>query len=139
VVTARVTHTHPDAVAGAVVVAVAAAVAPGDVFAEVLRHTAPGDVRDAVELAAGLRDPAEVAATLGTGARTSALDTVPLALWIAARHADDCAEAVWTAAALADDVDTVCAIVGGIVASWTGLDGIPAQWRAAVEPLPSWV
>jgi hypothetical protein len=35
-------------------------------------------------------------------------------------------------------VDTTCAIAGGIVAAHTGLDGIPAGWLSAREPLPPW-
>lgn len=132
---ASVTHTHPDGVAGAVAVAV-----PGDLFAEVLRHTPPGRVRDGVEKAAVLDvPPRDAAATLGTGARVSAPDSVPFALWAAARHLDDYAGALREVAALADDVDTLCAIVGGVVAARVGVDGIPARWRASVEPLPNWV
>ncbi len=37
------------------------------------------------------------------------------------------------------DVDTTCAIVGGIVAARVGMAGIPAAWRAASEALPEWV
>jgi ADP-ribosylglycohydrolase len=37
------------------------------------------------------------------------------------------------------DVDTTCAITGGIVAAYTGLDGIPADWLSAREPLPGWL
>ena len=34
------------------------------------------------------------------------------------------------------DTDTICAMVGGIVVGTVGLAGIPADWRAAREPLP---
>jgi ADP-ribosylglycohydrolase len=142
---ARVTHTHPQGVAGAVATAVAASLAAsgapvGELFAAVLEHTPQGPVRDGVERAATLDlAPAGAAAVLGTGSRQSAPDTVPLALWIAAQHLDDYAEAVWTAAAVAEDVDTVCAIVGGIVAGRLGSAGVPGEWRTACEPLPPWV
>jgi ADP-ribosylglycohydrolase len=75
----------------------------------------------------------------GTGRQVSAPDTVPLALWVVARHPDDYEEAIWTVAPLAEDVDTLCAIVGGIIAGRVGEDGIPAAWRQAAEPLPGWV
>ena len=39
---------------------------------------------------------------------------------------------------LRGDVDTTCAIVGGIVAAHVGLDGLPERWRAVCEPLPDW-
>jgi hypothetical protein len=29
-------------------------------------------------------------------------------------------------------------MVGGIVALYTGGEGIPAEWRNACEPLPTW-
>ncbi|MGB3437427.1 MAG: ADP-ribosylglycohydrolase family protein [Actinophytocola sp.] len=137
-VAAAVTHTHPEGVAGAVAVAVAAAVAPENLFAEVLRHTPPGEVRSGIEKAATLAGtPEDAAAQLGTGGRVSAPDTVPLALWVVARHPADYEEAVWEVAALAEDVDTLCAIVGGIIAARVGEAGIPQLWRESVEPLPS--
>ncbi len=145
-VSARVTHTHPEGVAGAVATAVAASLAAsgapvGELFAAVLAHTPPGEVADGVRVATTIAeaDPADAAAALGTGRRVSAADTVPLALWVAARHLDDFAEAVWTAAPVAEDVDTVCAIVGGIVAARVGTRGVPARWRSSCEPLPPWV
>lgn len=140
VTAATVTHTHPEGVAGAVAVAVAAAVPPEHLFAEVLRHTPPGEVRAAIEKAATLdATPEDAAAELGTGGRVSAPDTVPLALWVVARHPRAYEDAVWEVAALAEDVDTLCAIVGGIVAARVGTDGIPLTWRQSVEPLPGWV
>jgi len=140
-VAARVTHTHPEGVAGAIATAVAAAVEPARLYDEVLRHTPPGAVHDGVRLAASMAgaDPEDAAEALGTGRQVSAPDTVPLALWVVARHPNDYAEAVWTVAALAEDVDTLCAIVGGILAGRLGEDAIPPAWRAATEPLPSWV
>jgi ADP-ribosylglycohydrolase len=36
------------------------------------------------------------------------------------------------------DIDTNAAMVGGIVASYTGIEAIPASWIEAREPLPSW-
>lgn len=145
---ARVTHTHPQGVAGAVATAVAAAfvadwdvVRPNDLLTEVLRYTPPGQVYDGIVTAAAMLGApvADVAAAVGTGRHVSAPDTVPLALWVAATHHGDFEEAVWTAAEVAEDVDTVCAIVGGIVAGRTGEQGIPIPWRQATEGLPSWV
>ncbi|WP_042403141.1 ADP-ribosylglycohydrolase family protein [Streptacidiphilus carbonis] len=37
------------------------------------------------------------------------------------------------------DVDTTCAITGGVVAARTGLDGVPEAWRMRREALPVWV
>jgi ADP-ribosylglycohydrolase len=67
------------------------------------------------------------------------MDTVPFALWCAAGHHDDLVEALWTTVLPGGDLDTTCAIVGGVVAARTGLHAVPADWLAACEPLPDWV
>jgi ADP-ribosylglycohydrolase len=148
---ARVTHTHPEAVAGAVAVAVATACAArgrvqpltgAQLLAAVEELTPPGQVRSGVAEARRLLDQphaAYAAHRLGNGRQVSAVDTVPFALWCAARHLEDFEEAQWACASAGGDVDTTCAIVGGIVASRVGTAGIPATWRAACEALPDWV
>jgi ADP-ribosylglycohydrolase len=82
-------------------------------------------------------DVATVAAVLGCGRRTSAHDTVPFTLWAAARHLDDYERAFWTTARAGGDVDTNCAIVGGIIAGRLGGEP-PATWTRRTEPLPEW-
>ncbi|GAA4847866.1 hypothetical protein GCM10023235_25850 [Kitasatospora terrestris] len=148
--TAVITHTHPQAVDGAVAVAVAAAFAarsreepigPAEFLGEVAGLTPDGAVRRAVEEAAALvtvADTGTAARLLGNGSRVSALDTVPFALLVAARHLDDYPAAVWATVSAGGDVDTTAAIVGGIVAARTGTAGVPAAWSAAREPLPGW-
>lgn len=145
---AEVTHAHPEAIAGAVAVAVAAALAarqerpdPRAFLDQVLQLTPPGRVHDGIWAARGLAHVphAKVAVhELGNGRYTSAEDTVPYTLWAAARHLDDFEQAIWTTASTGGDIDTTCAIVGGIVAAHTGTDGLPAHWLAAREPLPAW-
>jgi ADP-ribosylglycohydrolase len=145
-VSAEVTHTHPEGIAGAVATAVAAALAASgapaaELLDSVLAHTPPGKVHDGIQTATTLpaSDPTSAAATLGTGRRLSAPDTVPLALWLAANHLDDYAGAIQTAAPIAEDTDTVCAMVGGIIAGRVGRKGIPTKWRESCEPLPTWI
>ncbi|MES0832899.1 ADP-ribosylglycohydrolase family protein [Nocardiopsis tropica] len=147
-VTARVTHTHPEAVDGAVAVAVAAslvagggAAAPGPLLDGVLERLPPGRMREAVRGARLLlvtADPVGAARALGNGSRVSALDTVPFTLWAAARYRSGFASAMWATAAAGGDVDTTCAIVGGILGA--GLPGgrVPAEWAERTEPLPGW-
>ncbi len=147
---AEVTHTHPEAVAGAVAVAVAAARAAHartepltgmQLLDTVLQHTPPSRVREAaIEARALLDQPhAELAAhRLGNGRQVSALDTVPFTLWCAARNLTDYQAALWACASVGGDVDTTCAIVGGIVAARVGTEGIPPEWRDQVETLPAW-
>lgn len=141
---AEPTHAHPDGAAGAVAVAAAAAlVATGArgraLIAEVARVTPPGHTRDRLARAADLdlaADPVAAGAELGTGLDVAAHDTVPFAVWVAARHVDSYEDALWTATAQLGDRDTLGAIVGGIVVLATGVDAIPLLWREATEPLP---
>ncbi|RSM55241.1 hypothetical protein DMH03_34300 [Amycolatopsis sp. WAC 01376] len=145
---AEVTHTHPDGVAGAIAVAVAASLAapptppsPADFLDQVLRRVPPGRVRDGVLAArelAHVPSSATAAHELGNGSHTGAHDTVPFTLWAAARHLDDYEQAFWATASAGGDVDTTCAIVGGIVAARVGVEGLPWSWRAACESLPEW-
>ncbi|NUS90330.1 MAG: ADP-ribosylglycohydrolase family protein, partial [Streptomyces sp.] len=59
-------------------------------------------------------------------------------LWSAARSLGDYERAFWTTAQVGGDVDTTCAIVGGVIAS--GKAGAPpAAWVERTEPLPDWV
>ncbi|MFE6054753.1 ADP-ribosylglycohydrolase family protein [Kitasatospora sp. NPDC056446] len=148
--TAVITHVHPQAVDGAIAVAVAAAYAvrartesmtPTAFLEAVVELTPYGVVREALAEAVRLLaepDARAVARLLGNGSRTSAVDTVPYALWCAARNLADYRAAVWEAIAAGGDMDTVAAITGGVVAAHTGTHGIPASWIAAREPLPGW-
>lgn len=79
--------------------------------------------------------PFTVASQVGNGLEISAQDTVPFCLWLAASRIDDYAEALWIAARVGGDIDTNCAIIGGIVSLSVGLDGIPQKWRDCRETL----
>lgn len=93
-----------------------------------------GRARDMLDYA----DAATVAAVLGCGRRTSAHDTVPFALWSAARALTDYETAFWTTAQVGGDVDTTCAIVGGVLAAGKA-GGPPVAWTRQVEDLPEWL
>lgn len=137
---ARVTHTHPEAVAAAVA-ASETELSPGRFLDTVLDHTPRGGVRDGIGAARRLltiADPVLAARALGNGRNTAAHDTVPFTLWAAARHLDDLEQAIWTTATAGGDVDTTCAIVGGILGGRTGLGGLPRDWLRRTEPLPGW-
>jgi ADP-ribosylglycohydrolase len=149
---AVVTHTHPEAAAGAIAVALAAAWAARlgaagkrptipDFLDRVQAGVPHSDVRAGLRRARGLRPDAPVAeavALLGNGRDISAPDTVPFALYCAARYLDDYEEALWYALSGLGDRDTTGAIAGSVVAAYTGAEGIPAEWRASREPLPAW-
>jgi ADP-ribosylglycohydrolase len=148
-ISAYPTHQHREAVVGAMAVAAAAALAGspgGPPSAEALLDGVIALVPKSA-VAAGLRrardmldygDAATVAAVLGCGRRTTAHDTVPFALWSAARALGDYERAFWTTAQVGGDVDTTCAIVGGIVAA-DRAGAPPAEWTARTEPLPGWM
>lgn len=155
---AEPTHAHPDGAAGAVAVAVAAAIAtvgelPRDaMIGEVARWTPAGPTRDRLLRAdqLGLAFDVQFAGEeLGTGANVTSRDTVPFSVWAAVRHLDSYEDALWTATAhpgldlapnvisnFAIDRDTVGAIVGSIVVCATGVEGIPLLWREATERIP---
>lgn len=141
---AEPTHAHPDGQAGAIAVAVAAAAAcrrptGRDLLAETIEHTPPGATRDGLAKALTLPleyDPRTAAAALGTGALVISSDTIPYALWCAARHLDSYEDAMWTTVSGLGDRDTTCAMAGGVVALAVGREGIPSAWHAAREPLP---
>lgn len=143
------THQHPEAVAGAVAVTVAAALAadpagpddPAALLSAVLDLVPTGSVHEGITGARDMLDCADaaaVAAVLGCGRRTSAQDTVPFALWSATRHLGDYEGAFWTTARAGGDVDTTCAIVGGIVGARPGGEP-PHTWVRQTEALPGWV
>ncbi|WP_433224350.1 ADP-ribosylglycohydrolase family protein [Dactylosporangium sp. CS-047395] len=146
VLSAEVTHRHPEGVAGAVAVALAAAYAAGDpsptgLLRLVLHHLPPSDVRDGIGRATRIApetDPRAAAAELGNGSHALAQDTVPFALWVAAGHLEDYPKALEACVVAGGDVDSMCAITGGIVAARTGTGGIPDNWIVAREPLPDW-
>ncbi|MFC7308159.1 ADP-ribosylglycohydrolase family protein [Streptomyces monticola] len=148
---ARVTHAHPEGVAGAVAVAVAASLCarkdqqplPADAFIrQVMAHTPQGAVHDGLGQAAALpasTTSTEAARVLGNGSRVRADDTVPYAVWCAAQNSDDLTQALWETAQGLGDVDTTCAIAGGIVAARTGVERVSSEWLRRSEPLPDWV
>ncbi|MGC5345377.1 ADP-ribosylglycohydrolase family protein [Streptomyces sp. DT171] len=143
------THQHREAVVGAMAVAAAASLAAAPdgpptptglldgVIALLPRSAVEAGLRRARDLL-DYRDPATVAAVLGNGRRTSAHDTVPFALWSAARSLGDFEEAFWVTAQAGGDIDTTCAIVGGITASGA-VGAPPARWLARTEELPDWL
>jgi ADP-ribosylglycohydrolase len=89
--------------------------------------------------------PEIAAELLGNGARVTCQDTVPFCLWVAAWCLHDYPGAVAACVDGAGDVDTTCAIAGGVVGAFTGRGrrdgvlGIPLSWIEQREPLPTTV
>lgn len=138
------THAHPDGVAGAVAVAVAASRVfagerdPRALLEAVVEYTPAGPTRDGVRRAIALLGAEHItaAAELGNGSHVLASDTIPFSIWCAASHLDDFVRACWCCVEAEGDIDTTCAIAGGIIVGATGLAGIPEEWRKSREPLP---
>lgn len=139
---AEITHAHPEAQAGAMAVAAATALAPmkaalgGARFWDPLLELVPaGRTHERIAEAAriGPEDHQQAASVLGTGGQLAAFDTVPFCLWVVANHGFDYELALWTTVAGLGDMDTTCAIVGGIVALAAE---IPPAWLDRREPLP---
>ncbi len=153
---AQVTHLHPEGVIGAVAVALAAGraaharltgtrPAPKEFITAVLDRLDDGDTSRQIRRARDLLGaPVEEAANeLGNGSLVTAQNTVPFTMWVAATYLDDYPTAIATCIAADGDIDTTSAIVGGIVAAYTGghpdpVAGVPQMWLAAREPLPDW-
>lgn len=146
---AEVTHAHPDGQAGAIAVALAAAWACNngeritsssrrELLEFVVEHTPDGQTRMGVAKALSLPERASVqlaVSVLGNGHQLISSDTVPFALWCAARHLDDFVEAMWTTVSGLGDRDTTCAIAGGIVALGSGRNSLPEEWLRSRELL----
>lgn len=148
---AEVTHAHPEGIAGAVAVAIAAAQAARlhggtppscpDFLALVRPFLPSGQVAEGIQQAQNLppgTTAREAARVLGSGYNATAPDTVPFALWCAGASLGHYEEALWLTAGGLGDSDTNCAMVGGIISLFTGPDGMPQTWRQAREPLPDW-
>jgi ADP-ribosylglycohydrolase len=146
---AEITHAHEEGIAGAIAVAVAAALAwqqrkaqgaLGPSWIAMVRDAIPsGYTRDAVGEALDVASDAttmEAARALGNGSGVTAPDTVPLCVWLVAHASNDFEQAMWRTVSALGDRDTTCAIVGGILAFRTGREGIPLRWLHSRERLP---
>lgn len=150
---AEVTHSHSEGTAGAIAVAVAAAVAsrqkqsksvsgPRSFLQEVIGHVPNSEVRDRLEFAYNEFGPGvdrfTLVEKLGNGSRVTAQDTVPLCLWMAGKYLNNYEDALYETVAVLGDMDTNCAIVGGIVAANVGIQCIPPEWQRSTEEWPAW-
>ncbi len=148
----EITHTNQEAIAGAVTVAVASAIAyqfrgkpkPSrqDFIRQIIENVPESQLSAKLYQALNLPMSASVQlviSALGNGKNLLAIDTVPFVVWCAGGHLDNFEEAFWTTLSGLGDRDTNCAIVCGIVACSTGIDGIPESWIQSREPLPQWI
>lgn len=144
---AAVTHSHDEAVAGAVAVALAACFCTRcgiskerpeaeALYRFILEHTPDGEVKRLIKKATTLPqnyDVRTIVAALGNGLRLTAQDTVPFALWCVAGSMSSYSAAIWKGISGLGDRDTIGAIIGSIVVMATGHEAIPEQWLAQTE------
>ncbi|MFK7822301.1 MAG: ADP-ribosylglycohydrolase family protein [Planctomycetaceae bacterium] len=142
---AEVTHSHAEGQEGAVAVALAAAWAvnndpknAADMLPWIIEH-----LDNSTAVCTGIKTAMEfeldawafdVANKVGCGDQVTAQDTVPFCLWMSAATLNDFEDAMWTTARIGGDIDTNCAIVGGIVAA-ARTEPIPEAWLSKREPL----
>jgi diguanylate cyclase (GGDEF)-like protein len=138
-----ITHLHPEGLAGSEAVAAAASIAAKDnhftgtaFLKEVSRFVSNSQVRDGILRAINIppNELQKAILELGTDNPFTVMSTVPFALWCAAHHLNDFEGALWSAASGLNPRDTICAMVGGIVA--LSCERIPQEWLKRCEPLP---
>ncbi|MGJ3237103.1 MAG: ADP-ribosylglycohydrolase family protein [Anaerolineae bacterium] len=147
---AEITHAHEEGIAGAIAVAVAAAIAVqfkslntmgrADFIDAILPHVPTSEVKSGIKRARDIRSHVidHVIGMIGNGYRITAQDTVPFVLWCAGETLGRFVDAMWLTASGLGDVDTNCAMVGGIVSLSIDKNAIPEDWIKQREPLPSW-
>lgn len=147
---AEITHAHAEASAGAIAVAVGAACAwqaqqsgqrPSrqELIDRVIPYVPDSIVREKLRHARELAPDSSLmlaVSALGNGSQITSQDTVPFVLWCVGENLDDYKQAVWQCVLAGGDIDTTAAMVGGIVAMYTG--SVPEDWLAKREPLPDW-
>ena len=144
---AEVTHAHADGISGAIATAVATAMIwrmpafdPAAFFRTVLDLTPAGATADHIARAQDLPISYTIrtaAVALGNGSNVVCSDTIPLCLWLVARHPGDYVEALWSAVTAEGDRDTTCAIIGGMLGCWNQMPAFPTAWLQQREPLIS--
>lgn len=150
-ISSRITHTDPRAERGACAIALAAhlvsrnhAVSGGE-FLRALQDSLPGEedelvpiLRNVVRSVEQGQSPAAFAETLGLAGGVSGYvyHSVPVALhaWLA--NPRDFRAAVTAVIRCGGDTDSTGAIVGGIVGTAVGKDGIPAEWLGSLLEWP---
>jgi ADP-ribosylglycohydrolase len=150
---ATVTHDHPEGQAGAVAIATLAylvtrqLLSPDDtmsvtkMYDKLIQLVPSSQVASQIAEAKGLPFSTPIGKAveiLGNGSHVTCQDTVPLCVWLALKHlstnsVDEMYEKAIIEASMAfGDVDTNCAIVGGVVGI---VSPPPEKWKNFCEPM----
>lgn len=138
---ALVTHSHPQAVAGAQTIACAVSTMvrdPGRGHLELLVGLHDDCTDDilarAIDAVARLPHDAEATEVVErVGRSVAAVEAVPAALAAFARHPDSFTDAVRFAISLGGDTDSIAAMTGAVSGARLGMEAIPLEWRRRAE------
>lgn len=137
----QITHTHPLGKEGAVLQALAVALAAAgptlsaqDILkqlkAKITEEVYHHKLAD-VEALLNTADAKEIAARLGNG--VEAFNSVPAAICCFLRHPDSYEKAVVEAVSLGGDADTIACMTGAISGARLGIEPIPEEWLVKLE------
>jgi len=153
---AQVTHCHPEGIAGAIAITslaydittlVAAEVIPPKsdskrLYENLLRRVPEGQVRNGIDKASKMGYDVPIGKAieiLGNGTHVTCQDTVPLCCYLTIKHLvqDEGSEEMYEKAIIETsmafgDVDTNCAIVGGMIGV---ICSPPAKWSQFCKPM----
>lgn len=136
--TARVTHTHPVGVEGAVIQAVATHHAlgesgPGELLADLAGRVTSEEFRSRLEMLPRiLQDSDDERARLHLGNWVSAHKSVVTALYCYLAG-NDFTEVMVRALRMGGDVDTIAAMAGALAGARYGAEAIPDTWRGVED------
>ena len=138
---ARITHNHPRAMAGAVAVAFSVARAlfvsdnagfldDGERFLE----NVSSFIHDIdMDMAAALKDVGTIIDYNRLGKRSTAIEAVPAALYCFVKSPDNFEKTVLTAVNGGGDTDTISSMAGAISGAYNGVKGIPDRFLRGLE------
>jgi ADP-ribosylglycohydrolase len=151
---AEVSHAHPEGIAGAVAVALASYFLsqennePRSLLNKILEHMPESETKNQIKKISHVdiqEHPSSVAELYGTGMApkstkisTTCQHTVPFCLWMVQRSLlfnKSFSTTMWEVAECLGDIDTTCAIVGGILACNKNIK-LPQEWISKLEPIP---
>jgi len=138
----RITHAHSLGKEGAILQALAVALAAGDdsilsardILEQLKTYTTEEVYLQKLTETEALLNTAnvkEIASRLGNG--IEAFNSVPTAICCALRHPDSFEEAVLEAVSLGGDADTIACMAGAISGAWIGIESIPEKWIVKLE------
>lgn len=138
----RITHAHSLGIEGALLQALAVALAVGDgstlsargILEQLKTYTTEEVYLEKLTETETLLNTAnikEIAFRLGNG--IEAFNSVPTAICCALRHPDSFEEAVLEAVSLGGDADTIACMAGAISGAWNGIESIPEEWIVKLE------